>query len=130
MFEKRLLKYRSSHNLKMREMADQLDLSESYYSLVESGKRSPSKKVIQKLATISELPEEYWIYGIDIVDYLNYRDEFKSLRKALNAILEFNTINDASDIFDANNKPKDALGKLIIAALKADLNYFIKEKQK
>lgn len=128
MFNERLEKYRNELHLKKMEMADKLEVSESYYSLIESGKRNPSKNLIEKLTLISELPEEYWIYGIDIKDYINTREDFKSLKKALDTILELDTIKNVNEIFDKDNNPLDSLGKLLIAALKADISYMIEKK--
>ena len=128
MFNERLEKYRNELHLKKMEMADKLEVSESYYSLIESGKRNPSKNFIEKLTLISELPEEYWIYGINKEDYINTRDEFKSLKKALDTILELDPFKNANELFDKDNNPIDSLGKLLIAALKADINYMIEKK--
>ena len=65
MFNERLKQYRKNLHLQMNEMAAKLQVSDSYYSLIENGKRSPSKTIMEKLVLISELPEEYWIYGIN-----------------------------------------------------------------
>ena len=130
MFSDRLEKYRNELHLRKKEMADKLQVSESYYSLIENGKRNPSKNFIEKLVLISELPEEYWIYGINAEDYINIRDEFKSLKKALNTVLELGSFKNVNEFFDQNNNPKDSLGRLLIAALKADINYMIEKRQK
>ncbi|CUU48635.1 helix-turn-helix domain-containing protein [Clostridium beijerinckii] len=129
MFSDRLEKYRSGLYLKRKEMADKLQVSESYYSLIESGKRSPSKNFIEKLVVVSELPEEYWIYGINQEDYINTRDEFKSLKKALDTILDLGYFNNVNEIFDENNDPKDSLGRLLISALKADISCMIEKRK-
>ena len=97
-------------------MADSLDISESYYSLIENGKRNPSKTVIEKLVVISELPEEYWIYGIDKDNYIDVRDDFKFLKKALDTVAEWTSVTESSQIFDDYNNPKDPIGKLLISA--------------
>lgn len=130
MFNERLKKYRNSLHLKMNEMADKLQVSDSYYSLIENGKRSPSKILIEKLVLISELPEEYWIYGINKEEYVNTRDEFKSLKKALDSIFETNTITSVKEVFDENHMPKDLLGKLLIAALEADMENMLAKRNK
>ena len=129
MFNERLEKYRNELHLRKMEMADTLDVSESYYSLIESGKRNPSKNFIEKLTLISELPEEYWVYGINKKDYINTRAKFKSLDKALDTILELDPFDNADKLFDKDNNPLDSLGKLLIAALKADINYMIEKKK-
>lgn len=130
MFNERLKEYRNKLHLKMNEMADKLQVSDSYYSLIESGKRSPSKTIIEKLVLISELPEEYWIYGINNEEYVNTRDEFKSLKKALDSIFETNTISNVRDVFDENHIPKDLLGKLLVAALESDMSYMLEKRKK
>lgn len=130
MFNDRLEKYRNELHLKMKDMADKLHVSESYYSLIESGKRTPSKNIIEKLVLLSELPEEYWIYGINTNDYVNTRDDFKSLKKALDTILELDSVKNINEIFDQQNNPKDSLGRLLIAALKADIECMILKRHK
>jgi len=130
MFNERLEKYRNELHLKMKDMADKLQISESYYSLIESGNRAPSKAFIQKLVLISEIPEEYWIYGINKEDYVNARDDFKSLKKALDTVLELTSVKSVNEIFDDQNNPKDSLGRMLIAALKADIVCMITKRHK
>ncbi|WP_294379665.1 helix-turn-helix domain-containing protein [uncultured Clostridium sp.] len=130
MFTERLKEYRNTLHLKMNEMADKLQVSDSYYSLIENGKRSPSKTLIEKLVVISELPEEYWIYGINRQDYVNTRDEFKSLKKALDSIFETDTVSSVSEIFDENHMPKDLLGRFLVAALESDISYMLEKRKK
>lgn len=129
MFNDRLEKYRNELHLRKKEMADKLQVSESYYSLIESGNRNPSKTIIEKLVLISELPEEYWIYGINTEEYVNTRDDFKSLKKALDTVLELGSIKNVNEIFDQNNNPKDSLGRLLIAALKSDIACMIEKRK-
>ena len=130
MFNERLEKYRNELHLKKREMANKLEVSESYYNLIENGKRNPSKNVIEKLVVISELPEEYWVYGLNTEDYINTRDDFKSLKKALDTIFDLGSFKNIDEIFDQDNLPKDSLGKLLISALKADMQYILDKRQK
>lgn len=129
-FNERLKQYRNKLHLKMNEMAAKLQVSESYYSLLESGKRSASKAIVEKLVVISELPEEYWIYGINKEEYVNTRNEFKSLKKALDSIFETNTISNVRDVFDEDHIPKDLLGKLLVAALESDISYMLDKRKK
>jgi len=130
MFNERLEKYRNELHLKKREMANKLEVSESYYNLIENGKRHPSKNLIEKLVVVSELPEEYWVYVINTEDYINTRDDFKSLKKALDTIFEIGSFSNVDEIFDQDNMPKDSLGKLLISALKADMQYILEKRQK
>ena len=128
MFNERLEKYRSELHFLKKEIAQKLEISESYYSLIESGKRNPSKNFIKKLVSVSELPEEYWLYGLNKEDYLDTSYDFKNLRKILNTILELDSIKSINEIFDQNNNPKDSLGRLVVAALKADIGCMIEKK--
>ncbi|AGF57006.1 hypothetical protein B0P06_004709 [Clostridium saccharoperbutylacetonicum] len=41
---------------------------------------------MEKLVLISELPEEYWIYGMIKEEDVNTKDDFKSLKRALETI--------------------------------------------
>lgn len=55
-----LKKYRRIRNLTMKQVADAVEISESMYCLVENGRRTPSLKVLTKLAralgcTVDEL---------------------------------------------------------------------------
>ena len=129
MFSSRLEKYRNEIHLKKREMADKLQISESYYSLIASGKRIPSKALLEKLVLISQLTEEYWMYGINQEDFIKTRDEFKSLKKALDTVLELGDFKNANEIFNEQNNPKDSLGRLLIAALKSDIDYMMEIKR-
>lgn len=128
MFNERLEKFRNELHIRKRDMANKLEVSEGYYSLIESGKRNPSKNVIEKLVILSNLPEEYWVYGINAGEYIESRNDFKSLRKALDTILELYPIDNANVLFDKDNNPIDSLGKLLIAALKVDIED-IKERK-
>lgn len=127
MFNERLEKYRNEFHFNKTEMAHKLEVSDSYYSLIESGKRKPSKNFTDKLVSLSEIPEEYWLYGISKEDYLSARHDFKVLRKTLDTILELSTIKSTNEIFDHNNNPKYSLGRLLIAALKADIECMIEK---
>ena len=127
MFNEHLIKYRNEFHFNKTEMAHKIEVSDSYYSLIESGKRKPSKSFIEKLVSVSEIPEEYWLYGINKEDYLSARNDFKFLRKTLYTILDLNAIKSTNEIFDENNNPKDSLGRLLIAALKADINSMIEK---
>lgn len=130
MFNERLEKYRHEFHFNKTEMAHKLEVSDSYYSLIESGKRKPSKNFIDKLVSLSEISEEYWLYGISKEDYLSTCHDLKILRKILYTILELSTIKNANEIFDHNNNPEDSLGRLIIAALKADIECIIEKSSK
>jgi putative transcriptional regulator len=52
-----LTKYREDRCMTMKELGEELDISESYISLIEGGKRIPSVRVAKK---IGELLEKDW----------------------------------------------------------------------
>ena len=56
-----LKKCRENKGLTQLETAKKLDISESYYSLIESGERQPKMTIetAQKIAKIFEVPIEY-----------------------------------------------------------------------
>lgn len=69
------------------------------------------------------------MYGINQEDFINTRDEFKSLKKALDTILELGDFKNVNEIFNEQNNPKDSLGRLLIAALKSDIDCMINIKR-
>jgi transcriptional regulator with XRE-family HTH domain len=127
MFSELLEKYRNKLHLNKRQMADKLELSESYYNMIENNNRPPSKVVLNKLVSISELSEEYWLYGINTQDYINNKDDFKNLRKVLDTILELCVIKKADDLFNNINLADNSISKLLIKALKKDIDRFIEK---
>ena len=127
-FKDRLTNYRKSLSVKKREMADILHISESYYNLVENGKREPSKKFLYSLVAASGKPEEYWLYGISDEEYIRTRDIAKSTRIVLEQIKELKLIDDLDSLFK-DYEPKNAAETLFIAAIKSDLSYIIQPKK-
>lgn len=71
MFKERLKSYKLTYSLKSNEMTKKLEISESYYSLLEKGRRSPSKTILSNLVQLTKLPEEYWLYGINTYESKN-----------------------------------------------------------
>lgn len=128
MFNDRLIKYRNALGKSKRDLAEELEISESYYNLIENGKRDPSKNFIEKLVILSEKPEEYWLYGIEKDDYVSVRDDFKSLTKAIDQLTELNLINDVDSLFNGKYD-KGTLEELLIMALKADIQHIIDKKK-
>lgn len=52
--------------------------------------------------------------------------KFKSLEKTLDTILELNVINSIDELIDDNNCPVDGLGRLLVEALKKDIENYNK----
>lgn len=65
MFTDRLNEFRTELELNKRQMSRKLNIKDAYYNMIESGKRPPSKKVLNALVALSGKPEEYWVYGIE-----------------------------------------------------------------
>jgi len=128
MFKERLKSYKLTYNLKSNEMAKKLEISESYYSLLEKGIRSPSKTTLGNLVQLTKLPEEYWLYGINPCESKNI-SSFPSSTKTVNLIKELNLQISSSDIFNEENEPIDALAKLLINALRSDIDYILSSKK-
>lgn len=122
-FSKRLLEYRLSLEIETkREMAEKLEISEQLYNMLENGKRQPSQKILDKLFIISNKPEEYWLYGVESEsEFLEKRDEFKMVRKAVYQLIELNMINDENF--------SSAVEQVLVAALKADVKHILTLKK-
>lgn len=127
-FKDRLANYRKSLNITKREMADVLHISESYYNLVENGKREPSKNFLFSLVADSGKPEEYWLYGISDEEYRKTRDIAKSTRISLEQIAELKLLDTLDSLFK-DYEPKNVAETLLIAAIKSDLSYIIQPKK-
>lgn len=127
-FTERLTQYREGLNLNKREMASRLEFAETYYNMIENGKRDPSKKFLYSLAADSGKPEEYWLYGISDEEYRKTRDIAKSTRISLEQIAELKLLDDLDSLFK-DYEPKNVAETLLIAALKSDLSYIIQPKK-
>lgn len=128
MFNERLENFRNKIGLIKRELAEKLEVSESYYNMIENGKRNPSKTFINKLVSLSGKPEEYWMFGISDNQYRTTREDFKSVRKATEQLIELNLINNIDDLFKGNY-PQGTLEELLLVALKADIEYLLDKKK-
>ena len=127
-FKNRLTKYREELNLNKREMASRLEFAETYYNMIENGKRERSKKFLYSLVSDSGKPEEYWLYGVSDEEYRRNRDVAKSTRISLEQIVELKLLDDLDSLFK-DYEPKNAAETLLIAALKSDLSYIIQPKK-
>lgn len=125
-FVDRLRYYRESLNLKKREFAEKLNVTESYYNLIENGKRTPSKAFLYKLVVYSSKPEEYWLYGITKKEYVESRKITKDTELAMEQIIKLGLIKDLNSLFEENSTNSTA-EELLKAAVKADLSYFFEK---
>lgn len=132
MFTERLITYRESLGLIKREFAERLEVSESYYNMIENGKRDASQNFIDKLVNISHKPEEYWIYGIDTEEYIDSRNDFKSMKKAMEQLIELKMVNNTDDINSLFNDKiqQGTIEDLIIKAFKSDFEYILNKTNK
>ena len=59
MLKEYLKNFRKKHALSQMEMAKRLKTNQGYYSLIETGKRTPSYLFIKKLASVCEVTPEF-----------------------------------------------------------------------
>lgn len=123
-FKDRIIEYRESLGIKTQKaMAERLDLSRQLYSNLESGYKNPSKLVLEKLVADSNLPEEYWLYGLDERQYVDERKEFKCLYTVIEDLKD----TDLLDLHDGNWNSE--VEEILLNALKADILHMrLKEK--
>ena len=127
MFTERLIKYREEKGLLKKEMARKLKVSESYYNLIENGKRDVSKRFMISLVAESGLPTEYWMYGTTDKEYVKTREDFKSLKLAIEQLIDLGMMTSAKDIFKGFKGT--ATEELLIAALKSDIEGIILKRE-
>lgn len=131
MFCERLKTFRIDNHLMKKELAEKLDISDSYYNLIESGKREPSKTVMYRLVLLSDMPEEYWRFGIsDKDEIIEVRDDFKCFRAAFDYYYNIGEL-DKSVIENLFNKiePENEMERMFLKGMKADA-YHLYEKKK
>jgi transcriptional regulator with XRE-family HTH domain len=68
-----LIRLRKQRGLSQEELARELEISASYLSLLENGKRPASKHVLRKLATYLQIPVGYIVLQEFRVDELSER---------------------------------------------------------
>lgn len=131
-FCERLLEFRKSLSLNKREFSNSIGVSESYYNLIESGKREPSKNFLISLVAYSKKPEEYWLYGITEDKYKDMRDISKSTKIAFEQISKYINIEDLDILFSKSDNKSDLILRaesILIHALRSDLSYILKSKK-
>lgn len=125
-FVERLKSYRESINLTKRDFSEKLNLSESYYNMIENGKRNPPKGFLYQLVAFSGFPEEYWLYGVNDSEYKKTKDLTKDTKIAIEQILKLGLIKDFDSLFERDS-PNTTAEELLKAAIKADLSYFFEK---
>jgi len=123
MFKERLGNYRKELNIDTkREMAEKMGVSEQLYAMVERGDRKPSTDFIRRLVILSELSEEYWIYGIEKdSDIIKRRKNFKSIESTVLELINEGYIKD----INFNKEIEDAL----LLAIKNDIHHILIRKK-
>lgn len=124
MFTNRLKNYRENEiNLSTkREMAEKMGVSEQLYAMVERGARKPSNDFLSKLVMLSNLPEEYWLYGVKTEkERIDKRRDFKSIESTVMDLLNDGYIKDTD--FD------DEIKEILILALKADIQHLLLKRK-
>ena len=76
---------------------------------------------IKTLSEYSNIPESYWLYGIE-ADFLNERKDFTCIRETVEQLIE-------NDLIDKNVEFNDDIKDVLLTALKADIKHlFLKRK--
>lgn len=125
-FKDRLREYRNSLGIKtQKDMAETIGITRQLYSNLESGYKSPSKNVLDKLVSHSGQPEEYWLYGVVENEYIKERKEFKCLYTVLEDLKDSSLL----DLVDGNWSSE--VENMLLSALKADITHMrLKNKLK
>ncbi len=129
MFTKRLKDYREKEGMKKNEFAIKLGVSESFYNMIENGKKGASKNFMNKLVAETGKPEEFWFYGVNDKEYLDVRENLKSTKKAIETIVDLGLVDDVDSLFKGKYE-KGTLEELLIAALKSDIEYYLIKGEK
>lgn len=122
-FKDRLKNYRTNVlNLSTKkEMAEKLGISEQLYAMFERGARTPSKNFLATLVHYSNVPESYWLYGIEN-EYVSDRHNFQCINQTVNELIDSGFIK--KDV-EFNKDIED----ILLTALKADIKHlFLKRK--
>lgn len=117
-FIDRLHKYMRDNDLSQLEVADMLNSSSSYISLLLSGKRNPSGKFMQRLVDVSGLPSSYWINGTD-----EEVCTLQNLNKLVDMLIDNGMINE-------NGEMDDNIKNMLDSMLKAEIATKIENKKK
>lgn len=123
-FKDRLKEFRQSLGIeRKKDMASLLNISESFYNMIENGTRPVSKNVLSRLVVVSKKPEEYWRYGItDEKEYINKREEFKCLKDAVEQLDKIGLLRLDKDF-------SDTVKEVILAAALADITHILEKKK-
>ncbi|WP_462427218.1 helix-turn-helix transcriptional regulator [Fusobacterium varium] len=123
-FKDRLRDYRAQLGIATQtEMAERIGITRQLYSNLENGK-SPSKNVINKLVSDSNMPAEYWVYGVTTEKYINERQEFKCLYTMLDRLIDTDLLN----LKDGDWSPE--VKEMLLSALRADITHMLLKKKK
>jgi len=79
------------------------------------------------LVAESGMPTEYWLYGTTDKEYVKTREDFKSLKLAIEQLIDLGMMTSAKDIF--KEFKGTATEELLIAALKSDIEGIILKKE-
>lgn len=123
-FKDRLESYRLGLGIKTKtEMAEKLGIKRNLYSMLEGGKREPSKDVLEKLFIATGKPEEYWRFGItDDKEYIKTREDFKCLKDAIDQLSKIGLIS-------LDKEFTDGVKEVVLAAALADITHMLEKKK-
>ena len=122
-FNDRLKDFKNKMGYESQTLADKMNISPSLISLLESGKRAPSKNVLKQLEKLSGKDKIWWLHGIDSdLAYIAQREAWQSTKKTLDSLYKEGLISPSQKIAD------DILN-VILKAINLDLTHIeIKRK--
>lgn len=108
-FCEKLNKCRNELKYNKREMAKYLDISESYYNLIENGKREPSRNVLMKLKNHNGLIIDYWPNALNLNNSLSYTESL------IDSMIKEKVISSISDL------RKESIKEILLNVLEKDI---------
>ena len=77
--------FRVSAGLRQREVADALDVSVNYVSMIERGKREPTLKYLREFASLLRVPASLLLWEVE--EDQNADQETRRLREKIHALI-------------------------------------------
>lgn len=117
-FKNKLKDYRISLGLTQAEFSAKYGISRTTISELESGRKSPSLKMINKISSLTGTNTSYWLSSDD--DNVSF-EQFEGLTVVINKLISTGDI-------DENGKMNDDAKALIFKILEAEIKLMLKKK--
>jgi len=81
---------RKKRNLSQGELANQLSITQTYLSQIESNKKTPSMDLLEKIGKVLGIPPYYFMFkGLEIDDIPEEkRDDYKRISPTISSMIE------------------------------------------